>query len=63
MEPKFTLGFPGGSDGKVSAYNAGDLGSIPGGPVIRTLCFHCREQESITGQGTKIPHAAQPKNK
>ena len=22
--------FPGGSDGKVSAYNAGDLGSIPG---------------------------------
>ena len=24
------LGFPGGSDGKVSAYNAGDPGSIPG---------------------------------
>ena len=24
------LDFPGGSDGKVSAYNAGDLGSIPG---------------------------------
>ena len=23
-------GFPGGSDGKESAYNAGDLGSIPG---------------------------------
>ena len=23
-------GFPGSSDGKVSAYNAGDLGSIPG---------------------------------
>ena len=22
--------FPGGSDGKVSAYNTGDLGSIPG---------------------------------
>ena len=22
--------FPGGSDGKVSVYNAGDLGSIPG---------------------------------
>ena len=22
--------FPGGSEGKVSAYNAGDLGSIPG---------------------------------
>ena len=26
----FFLDFPGGSDGKVSAYNAGDLGSIPG---------------------------------
>ena len=23
------VGFPGGSDGKESAYNAGDLGSIP----------------------------------
>ena len=26
----FTFTFPGGSDGKVSVYNAGDLGSIPG---------------------------------
>ena len=25
-----SLGFPGGSEGKVSACNAGDLGSIPG---------------------------------
>ena len=25
-----SLDFPGGSDGKASAYNAGDLGSIPG---------------------------------
>ena len=24
------MGFPGGSDGKESVYNAGDLGSIPG---------------------------------
>ena len=24
------LGFPGGSDGKASAYNVGDPGSIPG---------------------------------
>ena len=24
------MGFPGGSDGKVSAHNAGDAGSIPG---------------------------------
>ena len=27
---KIRCGFPGGSDGKVSVYNAGDLGSIPG---------------------------------
>ena len=26
----YILGFPGGSAGKESAYNAGDLGSIPG---------------------------------
>ena len=26
----YSLGFPGGSDGKASAYNAGDLGLIPG---------------------------------
>ena len=26
----FAFGFPGGSDGKASACNAGDLGSIPG---------------------------------
>ena len=24
------MGFPGGSDGKASVYNEGDLGSIPG---------------------------------
>ena len=28
--PLITKGFPGGSDGKESAHNAGDLGSIPG---------------------------------
>ena len=27
---RITVGFPGGSDGKESACNAGDLGSIPG---------------------------------
>ena len=37
FDPKLSLGnffidmdFPGGSDGKASAYNVGDLGSIPG---------------------------------
>ena len=28
--PFFGIDFPGGSDGKAFAYNAGDLGSIPG---------------------------------
>ena len=27
---RYSVGFPGGSDGKASACNAGDLGSIPG---------------------------------
>ena len=30
FENGFDLGFPGGSDGKASAYNVGDLGLIPG---------------------------------
>ena len=30
IEVPFSLGFPGGSDGKVSAYSVGDLGLIPG---------------------------------
>ena len=30
IEVPFFLGFPGGSDGKVSAYSVGDLGLIPG---------------------------------
>ena len=29
-EFEWFIDFPGGSDGKVSAYNAGNLGSIPG---------------------------------
>ena len=28
--PYYLAHFPGGSDGKVSVYDAGDLGSIPG---------------------------------
>ena len=30
LPPRRPRDFPGGSDGKASAYNAGDLGSIPG---------------------------------
>ena len=28
-----------------------------GGPVIETLCFHCRRQGLIPGWGTENPHA------
>ena len=30
LSTRHSIGFPGGSDGKAFAYNAGDLGSIPG---------------------------------
>ena len=45
-----TLGFPGGSDGKESACNAGDLGSIPrfgrspGGGRGNPLQYSCLEK-------------------
>ena len=48
--------FPGGSDGKVSVYNAGDLGSIPG--LGRSL-----EKEMATHSSTlawKIPWVEEP---
>ena len=41
--------FPGGSDGKASAYNVGDLGSIPGSGRfpgrghVKPLQYSCRE--------------------
>ena len=37
-----TLDFPGGSDGKASVYNEGDLGSIPGGedPLEKEMATH-----------------------
>ena len=30
MSNQTPMGFPGGSDGKESTYNVGDLGSVPG---------------------------------
>ena len=32
---------------------------FPGGPVVRTQCFHCCDPASIAGQGTKILQASQ----
>ena len=38
-------------------------GEFPGGPVVRTLCFHCWGPGSIPGQGTKIPQNVQRNQK
>ena len=45
--------------GAMRGYNWADF---PGGPVVKTLCLHCRGHGSIPGRGTKIPPAAK-KNK
>ena len=44
MEILPSLGFPGGSAGKESARNAGDLGSIPGlgDPLEKGKAIHSR---------------------
>ena len=31
---------------------------FPGGPVVRTPCFHCGGRGSTPGRGTKIPQAS-----
>ena len=63
------MGFPGGSDGKESAYNVGDLGSIPGlersarGGHGNPLQYSCLEnprgQRSLVGYcpwGCRVGH-------
>ena len=42
MTPIFKKGFPGSSDGKESAFNARDLGSIPGweDPLEKEMATH-----------------------
>ena len=62
MTPLRDLGFPGGSDGKESACNMGDLGSIPrlgrspGGGHGNPLQYSCLEnpqgQRSLAGCST-----------
>ena len=34
-------------------------GEVPGGPVVRTWCFHCWGPGPIPRRGTKIPQATQ----
>ena len=36
---------------------------FPGGPVVRTWCFHCWGPGLIPGQWTKIPQAMQESKK
>ena len=36
---------------------------FPGGPVVKTSHYNAVGKGSIPGQGTKISHASQPKNK
>ena len=38
------------------------LWDFPGGPVVKTSPSNSGGADSIPGQGTKIPHASQPKN-
>ena len=54
-----------GSLGFALKYSARQLkeGDFPGGPVVKTLGFHCRGISSIPGRGTKTPHAVWPKKK
>ena len=51
------MDFPGGSDGKASVYNAGDLGSIPGLGIFpgkgngNPLQYSCLENPTDGGAG------------
>jgi len=38
------------------------LWDFPGGPVVRTLLFHCRSHSLIPGWGTTISHQNKIKN-
>ena len=59
-----------GSSGAMHLQSAGThkggtrtlLGNFPGGPVARTSPSNAEGVGSIPGQGTKTPHASQPKN-
>ena len=53
----------GANAGQVSVFLSGNLvqgedrRDFLGGPVVKTLSFHCRDTGLIPGQGTKITHA------
>ena len=59
---KYCMGFPGGSDGKETAYNVGDLGSIPesgrspGEGNGNLPQYSCLENSMDRGAGQTIVH-------
>ena len=59
------LGFPGGSDGKESACNAGDVGSIPGlggspgGGHGNLIQYSCLDNPMDRGAGGLWPRGSQ----
>ena len=61
MRGSYKLGFPGGSDGKESTCNAGDLGSIPqlgrspGGGQSNPLQYSCLENPH--GQSSQVAYS------
>ena len=51
-----SVGFPGGSDGKGFACNAGDLGSIPGEGNGNPLRYSCLENSMDGGESQTWPN-------
>ena len=49
----------GRSSGQINTFKKYQYREFPGGPVVRTLCFHCWGPGSILGWGTKTLQAVQ----
>ena len=47
----------------LSFYKIPTYWEFPGGPVVRTWCFHCHGPGSIPGQGTPAIHTTRPKKR
>ena len=40
-----------------SQIKTGEICDFTGCPMVKTLCFHCKQQGLTPGWGNKIPHA------
>ena len=47
--------------GALHEIDLASVGDLPGGPVLKTSPSNAEGAGSIPSQGTKIPHASQPK--